>query len=40
MEGIKLSTPKLFNDFKESGVVPFQEAPTYGTLIVKIILVF
>ena len=35
MEGIKLSTPKLFNDFKESGIVPY-----YGTLIVKIILVF
>ena len=28
MEGIKLSSPKLFNDFKESGVVPFQKAST------------
>ena len=28
MEGNKLSSPKLFKDFKESGVVPFQEAPT------------
>jgi len=23
----KLSTPKLFNGFEESGVVPFHEAP-------------